>query len=155
MFKKLLLAAVLSAPLFAPMAASAGTVVDNTTVTASQTIAGSFNSGEQDLSGIANGGKFVAGGRGASITKDTTVDLSQTIAGVGNVGLQSAKGIANGGLFYAGRGRGPASIEKNTTVDLNQTIAGEFNAGAQTLEGVANKGVFVAGKPFLRGLRRD
>jgi hypothetical protein len=96
MFRRFALAAALLAPLALPVAASAGTVTDDTNVSISQTVAGINNFGQLDASHIANGGLFYNGGKG-SVSRSKNVTIDQTVAGVDNTGFLSAHDIANGG----------------------------------------------------------
>jgi hypothetical protein len=98
LLRRLALTVALVAPLAVPMVASAGSISDNTNLNASQTVAGVGNFGQQDISGIGNGGLFYGKGPG-SIHKNTNVNIDQTVAGEFNTGLQSLHGVANGGTF--------------------------------------------------------
>ena len=100
MFKRIALTLAVLAPIALPAVASAASV-DDTTVTATNTVAGIGNAGFQNVQGIGNGGLFY--GRGPTV-KTTTVDATQTVAGIGNLGAQNVQGIGNGGTFL---GRGP------------------------------------------------
>ncbi len=89
--RRFALLAILAAPLAgASFAASAGPLVDNTTVNATNTAAGIGNFAGQSVSGV--GGPALLLGHGP-VFKDTTVNATNTAAGIGNAALQGIHGI--------------------------------------------------------------